>query len=94
MHTDDAPEAAIVFIDGQPFSAHGGMTVAAALVAAGRMGTRRAQDGSLRFAVCGMGSCQECRVGIDGRAHSLACQHYCRQGMVITTGARGLAWRP
>ncbi len=76
-------------IDGQPFEAATDMTVVAALLASGRMLTRRSRGGQPRFALCGMGQCQECRVHIDGQAHSLACQVLCQAGMVIDTGAEG-----
>jgi hypothetical protein len=49
--------------------------------------TRRSVSGESRFAMCGMGQCQECRVTIDGVPHRLACMVRCREGMVIETGA-------
>ncbi len=77
--------AARVSIDGQAVQASTQMTVAAALFAAGQLHTRRSVRGEARFALCGMGVCQECRVCIDGQAHRLACQVFCQPGMVITT---------
>ncbi|WP_443798380.1 2Fe-2S iron-sulfur cluster-binding protein, partial [Burkholderia gladioli] len=52
-------------------------------------GTRGSVQGMPRTMLCGMGICQECRVGIDGRAHVLACQTTCRDGMRIDT-----TWNP
>ncbi len=75
-----------VHIDGQAVAVPAGASVVAALVIANSMCTRRSVTGELRFAVCGMGQCQECRVTIDGLAHRLACQSHCREGMVIDTG--------
>lgn len=63
-----------------------GATVVAAIVAAGALCTRRAVTGGRRFAFCGIGQCQECRVTIDGRAHQLACRTLCADGMAIQTG--------
>lgn len=47
--------------------------------------TRRSVGGALRAPLCGMGVCQECRVTVNGRAHVLACQTLCRDGMQIET---------
>ena len=48
--------------------------------------TRTSVTGQARFAVCGMGICQECRVTINGHPHQLACQVGCESGMVVETG--------
>jgi D-hydroxyproline dehydrogenase subunit gamma len=76
-----------VHIDGRAVETGAHMTVAAALVQAGVMRTRRSISGEARFALCGMGVCQECRVTIDQVPHRLACQVRCRNGMVIATAA-------
>lgn len=76
-----------VFVDGQPVSVPAGVSVVAALALADAMCTRVSVSGEPRFALCGMGQCQECRVCIDGRVHRLACQAACADGMRITTGA-------
>lgn len=76
----------IVVVDGQGVAVAPGASVIAALVAGGRLCTRLSVSGEARFALCGMGQCQECRVTIDGRPHRLACQVRCQPGMVITTG--------
>ncbi|SHG52193.1 (2Fe-2S)-binding protein [Massilia sp. CF038] len=75
-----------VTIDGLALRVDAGISVIGALMLAGRMCTRRSVSGEARFALCGMGQCQECRVTIDGRAHRLACQERCQDGMVIATG--------
>lgn len=80
-------EAVTVHIDGRAVEVDSRMTVAAALVHAGIMRTRRSVGGEARFAFCGMGACQECRVTIDGVPHRLACQIRCRTGMAIDTAA-------
>ncbi len=81
-----ATEQIQVVIDGRAVTVSAGATVIAALVMADSLCTRRSVGGELRFALCGMGQCQECRVTIDGRAHRLACQERCVAGMRITTG--------
>ncbi|NIA00377.1 2Fe-2S iron-sulfur cluster-binding protein [Massilia sp. CCM 8734] len=83
MSSDDM----VVHVDGRPVAVAAGVSVVAALVLANALCTRRSVSGEARFALCGMGYCQECRVTIDGRAHRLACQTACRAGMVIATGA-------
>ena len=81
-------EAVQVTVDGQALRVRACTTVAAALVLAGGIrGTRRSVTGAPRTMLCGMGVCQECRVTVDGRAHVLACQTVCRDGMTIETGA-------
>jgi predicted molibdopterin-dependent oxidoreductase YjgC len=83
MQLDDV----LVFVDGQRVRVPAGVTVVAALVLAGQVQTRRSVSGEARFALCGMGQCQECRVAIDGHEHRLACQVRCVSGMSIRTGA-------
>lgn len=77
----------IVKVDGQAVEVEEGASVVAALVLADRLCTRVSVRGKARFALCGMGQCQECRVSIDGRPHCLACQTVCRPGMQIATGS-------
>jgi predicted molibdopterin-dependent oxidoreductase YjgC len=75
-----------VVIDGSPLGVQPDTTVAAALVVRyGVRGTRSSVHGQPRAALCGMGVCQECRVTIDERAHALACQTMCKDGMVVRT---------
>lgn len=82
MSADDI----VVVIDGQNIGVASGASVVAALLIGARLCTRRSVSGEARFALCGMGQCQECRVTIDGRPHRLACQVRCEPGMVIVTG--------
>ncbi|ABX05139.1 MAG TPA: hypothetical protein DEF47_16110 [Herpetosiphon sp.] len=44
---------------------------------------RRSVTGEPRMAVCGMGSCGECRVTINQQAHQLACLLQCCDGMEV-----------
>lgn len=76
-----------VTVDGIAVVVPAGATAIAALVAAGRLRTRRSVTGQPRFALCGMGQCQECRVTADGKPQQLACRIACRDGMQIVTGA-------
>jgi D-hydroxyproline dehydrogenase subunit gamma len=75
-----------VTVDGVAVDVPAGASVVAAIVTAGALCTRRAVSGERRFAFCGIGQCQECRVTVDGRADRLACRTICRPGMAIVTG--------
>jgi predicted molibdopterin-dependent oxidoreductase YjgC len=74
-----------VTVDARTIEVEAGTLVVAALAIAGMRGTRTSVSGQPRAALCGMGICQECRVTIDGRAHTLACQTVCRDGQIIQT---------
>ena len=89
------PDAITVTINGAPLAVEPATTVAAAIALAtaaaasttttGTGATRRSVGGVLRAPLCGMGVCQECRVTVNRRAHVLACQTICRDGMQIET---------
>lgn len=81
MNTDTTPIQ--IDINGQTYQVPHGLSVAAALALCGLSSTRRSVSGELRAPVCGMGICQECRVSINERAHQLACQSLCTDGMRI-----------
>lgn len=86
MAADDA--CVVVTIDGVPLQVPAQTTVVAAVFCRyGVRGTRVSVSGQPRAAFCAMGICQECRMTIDGRAHVLACQTVCRNGMTISTEA-------
>ncbi len=59
--------------------------VAAALLGAGIVATRRSVSGEPRGLVCGMGICFECRVTVDGQPYRLACRTPCADGMEVST---------
>jgi len=73
-------------IDGKPFVAHAGDTVAAALLAAGRVTFRTTPvTGAARGPFCMMGSCFDCLVTIDGVGDRQACLVTVAAGMRIET---------
>lgn len=83
---EDEGTQIVVTIDGAPFEVPAYTTVAAAVVRRyGVRGTRASVSGQPRTMLCGMGVCQECRMIVDGRAHVLACQTICHDGMAIRT---------
>jgi hypothetical protein len=72
-------------VDGMAVQAAEGVTLAVALLAAGRMRFRTSVSGQPRGPLCGMGVCMECRLSIDGEKHRLACQVVVREGMEVVT---------
>lgn len=71
-------------VDGQRLEVEPGITVAAALLNAGIAGFRVSVTGEPRGPLCGMGVCQECRVGINGREQQRSCMYQVENGMIVT----------
>jgi D-hydroxyproline dehydrogenase subunit gamma len=72
-------------INGRKVTVPEGTVVAAAVALAGETRFRRSVLGEPRTPLCGMGICMECRVTINGQAHSRSCQTPCEPGMEVTT---------
>ena len=72
-------------INGVKIDVFEGTNVAVALLGAGIFAFRSSVSGQLRGPLCAIGVCMECRVTIDGKAHQLACQTLCRDGMEVET---------
>jgi D-hydroxyproline dehydrogenase subunit gamma len=72
-------------VDGAPLRAPAGQSLAAALMASGRVALRDSPAGSPRGLYCGIGVCQECRVVVDGSVVR-ACVTPVEAGMRVTTG--------
>jgi sarcosine oxidase subunit alpha len=75
----------LITVDGTAHRVPGDVTVAAALLNLGVTAFRRGLDGAPRGPVCGMGSCYECRVTIDGVAAVRSCLEAVRDGMQVET---------
>ena len=73
-------------VDGRALRAAADVTVAVALLQNGVWSFRRSVRGEARGPLCGMGICYECRLTIDGVAHTRACMTPVAQGMEIRTG--------
>lgn len=71
-------------VNGKPVEVVAGASVAAAVAQAGAV-FRRSLGGEPRAALCGMGTCFECRVTIDGVAQRQACMQPARAGMRVLT---------
>ena len=72
-----------ITIDGKPVQVAQGTSVAAAILSEGQKIFRRSVRGQVRGPLCGMGSCFECRVSINGRAGERACLLLCEDGMEV-----------
>ena len=72
-------------VNGVPVTMPAGSMVAAAVLKAGVSSFRRSVTSEARGPLCGMGICFECRVTIDGEAHSRSCQTVCKNGMDVRT---------
>jgi predicted molibdopterin-dependent oxidoreductase YjgC len=70
-------------IDGREVAVAEGTTVAAALLMHGVFDFGPSPGGRRRAPLCGMGSCFECVVTIDGNEHLRACQKLCEAGMKV-----------
>ena len=81
----DTQDAAVaVTIDGEPFHAREGDSVAAALLAAGHTHCRETPvTGAKRGPYCMMGVCFDCLVTIDGIGNRQACLVRVREGMRV-----------
>jgi sarcosine oxidase subunit alpha len=80
------PEGVRLVIDGLPVEAEAGTSVLAALWNSGRRTVRESVTGEARGPLCGMGTCHECRVNIDGVPHRRSCLEIVRDGMEVRTG--------
>jgi len=77
-------------VDGRAVRVAASFSVAAALLDAAVEAFRQSSEGAPRGPLCGMGTCFECRVTIDGVAHRRACLTPVAEGMdVVTARGRG-----
>ena len=78
------PESVIVTINGRRLEVMEGTVVAAAMLQADKP-CRISVSGEPRTAVCGMGTCFECRAVVNGVAQRRTCQLVCTDGMTVET---------
>lgn len=79
-----------IIVDGEPMPFIEGQTVAAALVAAGRVAWRTTRVRHRpRGVFCGIGVCFDCLVSIEGAGGQRACLVQAVAGMTVTTGEHG-----
>jgi D-hydroxyproline dehydrogenase subunit gamma len=78
------PESLSVRVNGKLVTVRAGSTVAVAVLASGAT-CRASVTGQPRSPLCGMGTCFECRVAINGEAQRGSCQVLCAANMEIET---------
>lgn len=71
-------------VNGSEIRVPQGATVAVAIAMSGAP-SRISITGEPRTALCGMGTCYECRAEIDGIPHRKSCQITCVPGMIVNT---------
>lgn len=79
----------IILVDGEPWPARAGQSVAGALIAGGRRAWRRTRSGGRRprGVFCGIGACFDCLATIDDRCDQRACLVPVRPGLRVQTDA-------
>ncbi len=83
----DGGEWVEISVNGRPARARQGETLAAALLAAGHRGLRRApHNGEPRGIFCGMGVCYDCLVSVNGHPFVRACLTIVEPGLSVETG--------
>ncbi len=75
-------ESVSVRVNGKPATVRAGATVAVAVLASGAI-CRTSVSGQPRSPLCGMGTCFECRVTINGEPQRRSCQVLCEANMEI-----------
>ena len=73
-----------ITIDGDEVPAYLGETVAGVLFAEGSAQTRTTVGGAPRGVFCGMGTCFDCLVVVDGVPNTRACMTWVREGMEVS----------
>lgn len=76
-----------ILVNGVPRRVNASATVAAALLGLGVTTFRRDQNGTARAPICGMGTCHECRITIDGITEVRSCLVGVRDGMSVETSS-------
>ena len=79
-----APTDTTITYAGEVLHARAGESIAAAMVAAGRLACRTTRTGRSRGIFCGMGVCSECAISVDGRGGRLACMEEVVEGLELT----------
>ena len=72
-----------IHLDGVPRRVPAGITLAAALCNLDHMAFRRDLGGGPRAPLCGMGTCFECRLIVDGVAGMRSCLVEVHEGMRV-----------
>ncbi len=74
-----------IYINGNEHSVREGEILSSVLAKAGITEFHKSPDGSPRGPLCGMGTCFECTVTVNGNQHCRSCQTKCKSGMKVET---------
>lgn len=74
-----------IYVNGKPFSAQKGDTIASALLANGIKVFRYTKKGFPRSLFCAIGYCSDCLVKVNGKTNVRACLTKVKEGMKIET---------
>jgi D-hydroxyproline dehydrogenase subunit gamma len=77
-------DSCTIRVDGQSVPARLGESLAVALLRAGHLRFRESLAGQARAPLCGMGTCYECQVKVDG-SWVRACLEPVREGLEVRT---------
>ena len=75
-------ESLTVYVNGRSVAVPAGSTAAVAVLLAGAS-CRTSVSGEPRAPLCGMGTCFECRVEVNGEGQRRSCQVVCEPNMDI-----------
>jgi D-hydroxyproline dehydrogenase subunit gamma len=78
-------DSVTITVNGVPRRVSADAILAAALLNLGHVGFRYDLHGAPRAPLCGMGSCYECRVIVDGVPEVRSCLVTVREGMHVET---------
>lgn len=79
------PDRITLWVDSQPLTALPGETIAAALARQDIVALRQSENGQKRGLWCGMGSCFECVVQVEGQGSQRSCMTPVHDGMRVST---------
>ncbi|WP_290060086.1 (2Fe-2S)-binding protein [Amycolatopsis solani] len=77
-----------ITVDGEPVAGTDGQTVAAVLLASGRLSWRTTRSGAPRGVFCGIGACFDCLLTVNGVPDVRACLRRAADGDEIRTQSR------
>jgi sarcosine oxidase subunit alpha len=75
-----------IIVDGVPRRVPAEATLAVALLGLEITAFRRDRGGAPRGPLCGIGTCHECRVLVDGQSGVRACVTPVHEGLLVETG--------
>jgi predicted molibdopterin-dependent oxidoreductase YjgC len=78
----------VVTVDGEALPGVAGQTVAGILLASGRLSWRTTRSGAPRGVFCGIGSCFDCVLTVNGVPDVRACRRRAADGDEIRTQSR------